>query len=275
MIARVKRCEMKRSFREVESAEEWDAKRFCVESAMHPDHMNVEVGVKRKWSDEEEIDRNCRPIEFDFSGNVNGDGNKRVRLHSPQEDFNVKRVGERVIRWLLERRMQGLPKTIQKLRNAIAGMCNLTVQVDAKLIYIHLLLNDVVRKQGEKVILNEENTRTEMHGFVLSESSGEGVSPEFARCLHKAVHWVRNIARLPPTEWALLRCLEQVCRLKLEVRVDDIVRILEAQEYIAIQPQTWDGAFATEQRVAYNLPPLPCAHVHYCANVRGESAISC
>merc|ERR1711879_9198 len=236
---------MKRSYWDTNPDDDLAPKRPCLEEQL------VQVGLKRFREEE------CSNELFPCQSASEVSGTKRRRTRSDVEDSLLISCSERVVRWLIEKgRCHPLPRTRAALENSVKDMCRARYQVDTNVIYIHLLLNDVVRRneRGE-VQVNLDNTSMELRGFVPSGMDGvERFSREFSRALTRAVQWVRSNRSLPSTERGLLKSLEQLCSIQVNVKPSDIVTVLQNHEYIRFEPPRWDIDHMTEERVEYNLP---------------------
>ena len=160
------------------------------------------------------IGGNKRPLP----GQIGGDVIKRARILHPSQEQDLEHIVHRIEQWLLRNR-SALPRRHEALLNAIKPMCKASFHVDSKIIFFHLLFNNVIfLDESGGVQRNEDFSPTyKLQGLLPIDSALHKFSDDFYHVLSKSVSWVSSNAQLPHRLGSFLRSLKQLCSIKREV----------------------------------------------------------
>jgi hypothetical protein len=149
------------------------------------------------------------------------DWGKRVKGYDEDMASSIESAVNRTCIWL-RRREQREPRTARKLCNAIRAISQEGVQVDAKIVYYHLLFNGILAwVDGQLKVFPAPAA---ILGLVCDGSSMDTFSDDFVLALRRCINWTKlcSNADLPKSEPALLRTLSQLCHLKRQVDAEDV-----------------------------------------------------
>lgn len=105
-------------------------------------------------------------------------------------------IYHRILTWLVDQQAKSsLPKTLSRLTRAITPMCRVVVQVDATVVFYHLLFNHIitVTEHSDGTVTygaNPEPVRRSFVGFVPEDAPSLPFAEEFVKALEKASAWV-------------------------------------------------------------------------------------
>ena len=176
--------------------------------------------------------------------------NEQVQLHYKVKKRNLEGdplypVVNRVLLWMSEN-IENLPKTMEQLFPIISSLCDFTSKIDTKVVYYHLLLNNVIQLDSSGLYHHNQNKNYTLNGFILSEIENlNGFSTEFCEALERTVQTIENYQR-SLTEQEIYNIIQVNCVLRRFSPTLQVINYLVNKEVVIFK----------ENSVHYELPPI-------------------
>lgn len=165
---------------------------------------------------------------------------KRRRCLDSSQQTELDPIYHRILSWMTEQQARGsLPKTFTKLSRATIPMCHALVQIDATVVFYHLIFNRIIipmeNPDGSVTYAaNPEPVRGSFQGFVPDDSPELPFSEDFVRALERSTAWVlsnRGLHYFKGPE-SILSSLRQLCKFKREINPEHVVQLLRMRGFI-------------------------------------------
>jgi len=198
--------------------------------------------------------RKCIELElqYDLNNDPMWETNKKSKEHTTDQTIDLDILVDRVIRWL-HKNENNQPETQQEFLNCLHQfhLCRITVKVDVKIIFYHLLFNHIVLIDDKNQIFRNPHydPKIPLKGFVPLDSDRQIFSYDFTKALRGSIQWVQgspSTSEPSPFDRFFID-LENCCMFLREAHPAAILAQLEKRQYITM---------SVDGHMEYHLPSL-------------------
>jgi len=155
------------------------------------------------------------------------------------EDTEI--ILDHILEWLygFEAHSGRLPQTEEELKYYLeeAELYKVSVRVDPKVIFYHLLFNHVILIDLDYNITKNlaYNPSLPLLGFVPIDSDKEQFSTNFTRALNNTINWILSVIEIPLSPEEFYMSMERFCVVTCESSLCAIISQLLQRQYIVPQ----------------------------------------
>lgn len=135
--------------------------------------------------------------------------------------------------WILSKTEKQLPKTVEKLSNTIRHNFRPTFKFNSEIIFQLLVKQGYIRLADNKIFLTEKRGVDSIQSSFKERSIND--QELIQTVFEKTVKWLHNSPQTPKSITGLHNGLKQICQLKQEVNLTEIIASLETEGIIQIE----------------------------------------